>query len=1033
MDLLTILGSGVVGGVAGWAGKLFSDWFSAEHSRRYALQDQVIKHTERFASTYNLMSNHASLLAGKLTAYLRAKRVVQLMQIDGGGTERARRNIEETAGNAAREALFYAVKLYRVMSDLFWTKGGKYYLPDRWASEAIEDLHNELVAHLNFQPQVVLKYVKVKTDWPEFFDTLETANTNPGFNDIRQQEAQFRDWLLKSDAEAKELAAFAYAYADLFDQEIGSLWSSKLFQGKRRQDPREAREVKAKPSMLLRETQGLVRRAADDADLALERRRKFLGGVVEGSTRDRDFSEHFDRGWNYYVAGQYDLALEEYSNILHDPPDPDVLNNLGNTYLAQGNAGKAEEMYLQAIDLDQKNAGRQGRTAIFEANLAALYYRQNKYPESIQRYQTALALDAPSGTYYNELGNAYYSYALTLQGAPKTGRLDNACENYRLAIDRSPKEPVLYANLAGALAEKLDYAAAVKLYGTSIELSAGSEKQKAEYHAAIAKLQLQMAQPEQAAGEWRKALAADLSNSLFAVQMVRMYEDAGLPIPDEDYELALAACHSATPDDAVHHYRAGQIHFSRRDYERALFEHDTAVRMDPEKADYHSAMGLAYRRLGRWEMAFRSYATAIHLAPENLTFVRNLALAFHAQQLYDFALPNLDRVLAKQPEDIDCKLAAAECYAYGHSKNTEKALSLCNTVITQHPEDPRAYESAGGFYYSRADFPNCLQNYEAARSRYVAKSPNDAKRMLESLASVCDQAIAASPGDSTLRYERGRICELQGDYEDAVAEYQRALAPPNDTNPKYRVLLSRALGNVSFKQADYKQGGDRKAAYNSAIQYWQSALRDVRDNPSKDPSTRILSKEEEAQIENNIGTAYDWLGQRDDAMRQYMVSANLAPDKYQVHYNLGSALYRRKVFDQSLSKFQEAFRLAPKVSFIPYQIGNCYYRLGFKDLAVAKWQEALTLDPANADATCNLGVVAFEAGKKDIATHYWDRVLKLNPQSEAARRCLSAAAADPPAEVSICELAMETERDDTPDNKPHDAERPEPQASGTAA
>src|SRR5208337_1788270 len=136
----------------------------------------------------------------------------------------------------AKEALFEAGKLYRVITDRFWVKGGDYVVPDLWANQALDGLHNQIMAGLIFDSNVLLKYIDSKIERQEFLDKLKLAEKGvEHYADLREQYVRYKDWVLKQDKELKCLAANARAYSDLFGLEMKRLY--KDVWGKTADDP----------------------------------------------------------------------------------------------------------------------------------------------------------------------------------------------------------------------------------------------------------------------------------------------------------------------------------------------------------------------------------------------------------------------------------------------------------------------------------------------------------------------------------------------------------------------------------------------------------------------------------------------------------------------------------------------------------------------------------------------------------------------------------------------------------------------------
>src|SRR5271166_4614615 len=167
MDLASIVKNpvfvfvtGAVGGLCGALLKARADVYTSEAKRRQDMHTHFIQQIEELAPSYYLMSNHAYLLSWQLDSYLQMKQELQMTLPDAG--ESANKYLSENADVTAKEALFEAGKLYRVITDRFWVKGGDYVVPDLWANQALDGLHNQIMAGLIFDSNVLLKYIDSK-------------------------------------------------------------------------------------------------------------------------------------------------------------------------------------------------------------------------------------------------------------------------------------------------------------------------------------------------------------------------------------------------------------------------------------------------------------------------------------------------------------------------------------------------------------------------------------------------------------------------------------------------------------------------------------------------------------------------------------------------------------------------------------------------------------------------------------------------------------------------------------------------------
>jgi len=482
-----------LGAVAGYFLKAASDVWTSEAKRRQDFATHVIGQIESIAPTYYLMAYHAYFLSYSLNQYLETKRELQLVPVGEGFSPYD--DLKGTAEATAKQALFYAGKLYRVISDSFWVKGGRYFLPDRWANKAIEDLHNGLMSVLVFDPQIMLRYIKADTELRDFQDAL----TRPR-KDLREAYDNYREWLLREERQVVQTVAYAQAYRNLFEQQMDRLYKDYYKKGFRwripSDDPLRAKDVTNQTPGLFDETRKCIQVAAAEREDRQTMRSRFLVAAI-GSDADTLTGEAaFNLAWNFYRNQQYEQAIISYQYALKKLPLDSPLraathNNLGNVYTSDRKYELAAQEYEKAIKLDDKRP-------VFHRDLGSMHYKNGSFKPAVMCYANAgaLELEGPAKVFhYNDMGNA-----LSCLG---DDRWEEAIENYRRAIALRPLEPVLYGNLADVYQKQGKYDLAISAAKESVNLSTG--EQAADYHFRLGCLYESLGQPR-----WNEAVRAYL-------------------------------------------------------------------------------------------------------------------------------------------------------------------------------------------------------------------------------------------------------------------------------------------------------------------------------------------------------------------------------------------------------------------------------------------------------------------------------------------------------------------------------------------
>jgi protein O-GlcNAc transferase len=144
-----------------------------------------------------------------------------------------------------------------------------------------------------------------------------------------------------------------------------------------------------------------------------------------------------------------------------------------------------------------------------------------------------------------------------------------------------------------------------------------------------------------------------------------------------------------------------------------------------------------------------------------------------------------------------------------------------------------------------------------------------------------EHAIARNAGDAALHYELGNLLLEQGQANEAIASYRRALriAPGHP-----QILLQ--LGNSC----------SRMGKFSDAVGFFQHS---------------VQADAGDIAAHFNLGNALRELGQPERAAASYRHALKLDPRDADVHNNLGNVLREMGHLDQAIACYQEALRLNP--------------------------------------------------------------------------------------------------------------------------
>jgi len=179
------------------------------------------------------------------------------------------------------------------------------------------------------------------------------------------------------------------------------------------------------------------------------------------------------------------------------------------------------------------------------------------------------------------------------------------------------------------------------------------------------------------------------------------------------------------------------------------------------------------------------------------------------------------------------------------------------------------------------------------------------------------------PISAQTRFAAGQLAEAQGNYDNAISQYQAALKQ----DPKSLDAMFR-LGQVYVQTQRFDE----------AIATWQKYLKATNNSP---------------QGYSNLALAYEAAGRLDEAERAYQAGIARDPKNQSCRLNYGLMLARRNQLEPAMAQLSAV--LPPAA--VHYNLGSVYEQQGRTEEAKAYYRKALELDPNLRDARARLSVL----------------------------------------------------------------------------
>jgi tetratricopeptide (TPR) repeat protein/GR25 family glycosyltransferase involved in LPS biosynthesis len=255
-----------------------------------------------------------------------------------------------------------------------------------------------------------------------------------------------------------------------------------------------------------------------------------------------------------------------------------------------------------------------------------------------------------------------------------------------------------------------------------------------------------------------------------------------------------------------------------------------------------------------------------------------------------------------------------------------------------------------------------------------------------------DQALEIDPNDAAAHIKLGNALRARGQFDDAIAHYQKAV----DIKPDHagvQVNLANALqarGKFDLAIAHYEKAlhidPGQAVIFNNlggAILGAQGKL----DDAAACFEQAIALNSDYVDAHNNLAHVRRAQGNLDAAAACYQRAITLRSDRPDFHNELGKVLREQGKLDAAVECYERALALNPNYAEAHYNLGNVFGDQGRLDDAIECYERTLALQPDYADAHTNLIITLRDLGRVDDAMACCQQALEADPDSAVANFC----------------------------------------------
>jgi len=423
--------------------------------------------------------------------------------------------------------------------------------------------------------------------------------------------------------------------------------------------------------------------------------------------------------------------------------------------------------------------------------------------------------------------------------------------------------------------------------------------------------------------------------------------------------------------------------------------------------------------LGDTENALRYAKMALRFEPKDESALQTISLVYISANRYEEAVPYLEKLLKRQPDDIQVLFYLVE--AYNNLEDEDNLIDIYNQILQYHPNFIDVALNLGYLYTKRGAFGLAEGEFERVLKldpgnekalfylTYIYISEGKTDKALSMFKSLDDQNLLS---EETLQdYALNLFIEDQD-----PSPVLRRIENWKDVQPVLHGVRHYSEGNLDEAKTVFTdvllEEPDNLTALNGLVRIaekqgmWDAELRwRFRLAGSYYRFRRYDKAELESgrvrhmdlwYLENRylFGDILGSLGKIEKSIEEYEFFKQHADEPGDIHVKLGLAYDQMGDHEAAIENFSQAAEIFPANDELLYYLGIEYRIIQDFESAIGVFKRAIELNDQDARYFFHLGVSYERMGRIDDAIEYLDRSVQLDDSSAAALNYLGYLLAD---------------------------------------
>ncbi len=456
--------------------------------------------------------------------------------------------------------------------------------------------------------------------------------------------------------------------------------------------------------------------------------------------------------------------------------------------------------------------------------------------------------------------------------------------------------------------------------------------------------------------------------------------------------------------DAIEHFKAALIAAYVDGEEKAQI-------YDRERAIIYLYIGNSLAFQDDWEGAMREYLESVQTDPQLAEAHYNLGVAFAARGQLDRAINGFKEALEHNPSLYESHFSLGRCYqkledagrAYIHYSNACNArpyaaepryyLGLMHQSHGAHELAQRCFSEAlrvePTFVSPAVEDEQLITRSEDEVVQWYYRLSHDLKQQSyeEEAERIYRALLQWRPQEYYAHYLLGNLLARARRWEEAIDEYSK-VPPQNDHYVNARLRMSTVLRLVKRPKEAYDLLFEcAKLHPNNGMLFLSMGklLYDMGMHPNAvrafERAVQLLPHDPQAHY--LLGFMYMVSGRENWTLAAWRKAVELAPDSHSLRYDLGYMYVRRSRYDLAAKEFAHVLEQWPDDVESNFMLGLCYRELMEPARSIPLFEKVLRRNPRHAQALYYLGACYLQIGNTSLGKAYLRRYDHLMRQSSA--------------------------------------------------